>query len=553
MNVSTNNNPVIEMTPVISFTKCLAVMALSLTGKDVLHLKGQYMGWATAAQPFLKKFSILRDFKVVSDAFLKSKMEFTEDMGSDASARMKAAVAAFQRDTTISQEQLAMLKDCLLYFRKDSQPAWNRITRNIYAVTGDTKLAAEFVPGDTEEDETIGDKSTETAMMKIVATITGRKNDPVMTLNEMRDARETHLKLIERYSELRKVFAANYKKALFKFIRSSGKPVVDVKVARKYLDALGCNYIPKGFVGGIDEQGRLYTTAGKVLAGMLIGEVVMNPRYDAAKDNTYVCSLVGGRAQRLRTAAFLAGNKSARFDKVTDFMGNVDKFRTKWVKDLDSLDARVQTIAAIVEAIYQTQARIGGDSTNKDGEDRYGMSTLLVKQLIPINKGFEFRYTGKKGTEQHHILIGNTPSNRKVIAIIKNLIKGKKPDDVVFTNRSKPLGAAPVNAYLKSLGVPTGITIHKFRHLAGTKLALQILKTSPFKKSEHPSQASVEKWIKEEMKQVGEMLHHRVGTGDAQKLTGMTAINAYIDPKTLATFFNDLGLRTPKWVPKLSA
>lgn len=513
-------------------------------------MKAQYQQWATTAAPFLKKFGILRDFTAIHNGFIRSKMEFAVDDGEDASARFKAALPGMQRDTTISQEQLAMIKDCLLFFRKDSDAAWNRITRNIYTVTGDSKLAAEFVPEDNNSAAAIGDKNTEAGMIKIVTALVGRKNDPILTLNEMRDLRETKPKTIERYGVLRKVFVANYKAALFKFVRTSGKPYVDVKVARKYLDALGCNYIPKGFVGGIDESGKLYTSAGKVIAGMLIGEVVMNPRYDPKQDNTYVCSLVANKTQQLRTVAFNAANKSERFDKVAEFTENVDKFRTKWVKDLDSLDTRIQTIAAMVEAIYQTQARIGGDSKNLEGEDRYGMSTLLVKQLIPIDKGFEFRYTGKKGTEQHHVITGNTVSNRKVIAIIKSLIKGKKPDAVVFTDRSKPIGGTPVNSYLKSIGVPAGITIHKFRHLAGTRLATQILKTSPFKKSQHPTQASVEKWIKEEMKQVGELLHHRVGAGDAQKLTGMTAINAYISPQVLKEFFDNLGLRVPKWIPK---
>lgn len=540
------------MTPLINFTKCLAVMAISLAGKDVVHLKAQFQTWVTGAQPFLKKFGLLRDFSYVSSAFLKSNMEFTEDQGAEASARFKPAVADFQRDTSITQEQLAMLKDCLLYFRKDSEPALNRITKNIFAVTGDAKFAGEFIlDEDDDGGNDVGDKRNEAAMIKIVTTLTGRKNDPILTLNEARDLREEKPKTMERYSELRKVFVTNYKRALFKFVRTSGKPYVDVKVARKYLDAMGCNYIPNGFVGNIDEQGRLYTTAGKQIAGMLIGSVVMNPSYDPKKDNTYVCHLVGNKGQALRTVDFIKGNKAERFDKVAEFMDNVDKFRTKWLKDLDSYDSKIQTIAAMVEAIYQTQARIGGDSKNQDGEDRYGMSTLLVKQLKSVQGGFEFNYVGKKGTEQHHFLPSNTMSNRKVIKIIKDLIKGKRPDDVVFTNRGKPLGGGPVNSYLKSIGVPAGITIHKFRHLAGTKLAMGILKKAPFKKTDKPTQASVEKWIKEEMKQVGEMLHHRTGSGDNQKVTGMTAINAYIDPKTLATFFNNLGLRVPRWVPKV--
>ena len=178
------------------------------------------------------------------------------------------------------------------------------------------------------------------------------------------------------------------------------------------------------------------------------------------------------------------------------------------------------------------------------------MSTLLLKQLKALPNGFEFNYVGKKGTHQHHVIIGTTPSNKRVIANIKNFIKGKKPTDLVFTDRGRKLTGASVNGYLKSIGVPSGITIHKFRHLAGTKLALSLLAKAPFKKADAPTQTAVEKWLKEEMKIVGEQLHHRIGSGDNQKVTGMTAISAYISPQILKGFFNDLGLRVPKWVPK---
>lgn len=536
-------------TPIVEFSKCLTLLNLSLGGIDVLKFRPQLNQWVAGAEPFLRKFSILRDFKSVLSEFVRNRMEFSEDQGAAASAVLKEALAKMQRDVTITQEQLAYIKDNLLYFRKDSAPAWSRISKNVFTMTGDPDLARLFL--DDQPASGADNHATHAGMVKIVRSLTGRVNDPVLTLNEIRDFRTTNPKEIERYSELRKAFVAAYKAALLKFVRSAGKAVVDVRAANKYLDALYCNYIPKGFVGGIDEQGRLYTTAGKQIAGMLIGEVVMNPKYDPAKDNTYVLSLKANRAQRLRTAAFMQGNKAARFDALQDFMGKVDSIRKKWIKDLDSLDSRTRTIAAIVEAIYQTQARIGGDSKNQEGEERYGMSTLLVKQLKPNQRGLEFNYVGKKGTEQHHVLMPTTPSNRKVLAIIKELTKNKRPDDLVFTDRGRAIGAQPVNAYLKTLGVPAKITIHKFRHLAGTKIAMKILDGAPFKKSDMPSQSSVEKWVKEEMKAVGEVLHHRTGSGDNQKVTGMTSINAYIDPKTLATFFTDLGLRVPKWVPKV--
>jgi hypothetical protein len=59
------------------------------------------------------------------------------------------------------------------------------------------------------------------------------------------------------------------------------------------------------------------------------------------------------------------------------------------------------------------------------------------------------------------------------------------------------------------------------------------------------TQAQADKWVKESLTKVGDALHHRSGT----KVTAMTAIKSYIDPGLLVNFYEDLGLRVPKWVP----
>lgn len=533
--------------PVISFVKCLSVMALSLASKDVADLKADFLKWLDEATPLLKKHGLLRAFKGEVKIFLENKMEFTEEDGIEMAKVLKLALPSFIKDVSIAQEMIAMVRDCNTFFKKDSAPAWSRLSKNV-TFLNDTRLAQRFLDDEEEDNGTLGDFKTHDDMVKIVAKLTGRKNDPVLTLNEMRDNREKFPKTVEKYSALRKVFVANYKRALLKFVRTSGKTTVDVKVARKYLGSLGCDYIPKGFVGQIDEQGRLYTSAGKLISGMLIGEVVMNPSYDPKTDNTYVCYLKANKGQALRTANFLKSKKAERFEKVNDFIGNVDDHRKGWVADLKSLDKKNEILAAMVETIYQTQARIGGEGNEMDGQPTFGIATLRRKHVKVLADGIEFDYPGKKGTQQHHTLRGNSPASRRVVAIVKELAKNKKPEDYLFTFRAKPIPPQAVNKYLRSKGI--NVSIHKFRHLAGTKLAMELLKSAPYNKKNVPSQAQAEKWIKEEFKKVGEMLHHRTGSGEKQKTTAMTAINSYVDPSVLKNWFAGLGLRVPKWVPK---
>lgn len=531
------------MNSLINFLRVLATFTLSLTENDVEHLKTDFNKWVAESEEFLRKFGLYRAFIPEVKNFLKNGMLFTEEDGQILSGILKQRIDAFVKDTSITKEQLALLKDFNLYFRKDSAPAWKRITNNINLVN-EPKIISMYAPEITQVD-----LSLQKNMQNIVAKLTGRKNDHILLLTEMRDFRETSPKLVEQYSLYRKEFITNYKKHLMKFVRASGKDLLDVKVARNYLQEMGCDYIPKGFIGKINEKGELFTIASKPIAGMLIGEVIMNPKYDPKTDDTYVCSLKLNPLQQLRTKTMNEVNRKLRFDKVSEFMNTVEGHRKKWLEDLNSVDIRNKVCAAMVEIIYMTQARIGGENNETGGEKTFGLSTLLIDHTNITPDGIEFNYPGKKGTAQHHFLGTNTAISKKVISIIKNLIKGRKSTEKVFVVSGKPITASEVNRYVRSIGI--NVSVHKFRHVQGTKIAQDLFKKHPFKKGA-VSQAQAEKWIKEEAKQIGTILHHRSGSGDKEKVVGTTALNAYVDPNVIKKFFTDLNLRVPAWVPKTS-
>lgn len=532
------------MSSTVSFLKCITLMTLSLAMKDVTKARPVYNKWEEAAAPFLKKFGLQRTFASVSKRFQKT-FEFTEDEAGELGQSMKEKVPDFVKDTSITKEQLAMLKDICLFFRADSEPAWNRINKNS-VILGAPALSALFLDHDAKD---VGDLKTSQQMEKIVKALTGRDRDAVLSLKEIQGFRQTDPKLIEQYSVLRKVFVDNYKKCLQKFVRNSGHQTVDVKLAGDYLNAMGCNYLPRGFVGRVDEQGKLYTTEGRQLKGSAIGIVVMNKQYDPKTDNTYYCWQVDNKPNPLRTVDFIKGNTSVKFDVVHQFMDGVDQHRAVWLKDLDSLDSRTQMMACVVEAMYQSQARIGGEKNKNDGEQTYGMTTVLVGQVKETADGLDFVYPGKKGTMQHHFITNKTPTNRKVIRLIKGYMKNKTKDKYVFTINGALLRPDPVNKYLKAVtGIPK-MSAHKIRHAAGTKLALQKFATSPWTKKNPPSQSAAEKWAKEQCLDIGAMLHHRSGTGDKEKTVATTSINSYIDPDVITKFFTNLGLRRPSWLP----
>lgn len=528
---------------ITSLLKCLTLMNLSLAMKDIAKLSGAYAMWERDAADVLRKHGALRAFTTVSNSFKKSKFECTEGHAEDMSAALKPHLPAFVADTSITHEQLALLKDLLLFMRKDSAAAWGRISKNV-SILGDHQLSALFLE---EDQKGPADLSVVQGMERIVLALTKRKNDAILTVNEVRDFATTQPKLMAKYVALRKEFKANYVANLRKFVRLSGKSTIDVERARAYLKAVGCNYLPVGFVGKVDEHGKLYTSADKALKGTMFGTMKMNPAYNAKTDDTYYAKLVGDMRGELRTLDFLKRSKTARIGKVGDFSDNLETYRSKWLKDLNSADDAVQMIAAIVEAVHLTQARVGGEKNKNDGIQTFGISTLRARHMRVTTQGLEMRYPGKKGTLQHHIIKPSTPTNRKVIAIFKAALKDKEKGDLIFVSGGLPIKPREINNYLRSIGAD--VTIHKFRHSAADRTAKAMLAKSPFNSKNVPTQAQAERWIKTEAIKIGELLHHRTGSGDKQKVTSTTAIAAYISPNLIKKFFTDLGLRVPKWLP----
>ena len=352
--------------------------------------------------------------------------------------------------------------------------------------------------------------------------------------------------LLLQYNALMKPVNATIKPAIAAYVRNSKESLVSIDVMRADFDRIGQPHnLPVGFVGGqIDEKGKMYTKEGLQLDKEPFGKVVMNANYDPETNNTYVLRSARVHNSRYRTIEMNVANKKARHLKVQDFFDNEVANRAKWVNVLKTASDRTQVLAAMIELMYQTSARIGGKDNSTKGEPTYGLTTLQVRHTKILPKEIEFNYSGKMSHEQelHYPTI---KAEAKIVRqILTSLVKGKGPDDLVFTWNNKPITDAMARAFLTSLGI--NVSPHKFRHLAGTKMAMAILKTLPFKKADKPSQAAVEKWIKEAFLPIGAHLHHATGTG---KIVSSTALKSYIDPELVANVFTDLGLRRPNFIP----
>lgn len=538
----------------------LAVMALSLSDADDNHdlgklgLKDLFIGAFNDSKQLLQRWGALRAMTVIANRF-KQTWVCDEDLAYDLSVVMKEVGVKVKADHTgVTAEQLTMWNRLRVHFNKDSPSSWKYVVSNVKLLRNPKLSAAYLGMLEKVSDVDISGVNTQ-RMSALTKQLSGRQHDLVMTPIEVSKYNDDYPKQVAEYRALYKLFNNGFKYELKKFVRSSGKDKVKVDEASKYLAKLGLDNTPKGFKGMVDEDAKYYTTSGHMINGSIIGTVVMNPSYDPKHDGTYVCASVAtnrnGRRQEWRTLNFTHNKTIERFDAVKEMADKVSSIRKKWAADLKGGDSKVEAMAALIEVAYSTLARVGGvGNQTEDGETTYGLSTLLVQHVRVDAKGAHFDYAGKKGTAQPATLFPRGPTEKRAIAVIKRLMVGKKKTDHLFTYNGRMIGPRDVNNYLRSLGVPTKFTIHKFRHLAGTRMFIDIVKGSPFRKGQpDTTQSAVEKWYKLAMIPLGEALHHRTG----EKVTSSTALNSYVDVGFQRDFFKDLGLREPNFLAKKKA
>jgi hypothetical protein len=527
-----------------AFLSALLVLLLKVNGNDTSKFKLDFKKWFAASAGILDQLKLKKDFTRIANTY-QLKETFSDEDAAALGKLLKANKGYLEKDNTVGFEYLNLYKDIASSLATDSVPAWKRIEKNV-SVLKNSKLNAIFIPESEEgsvEEEPIGVAIKK--LKDLAVKLNGRPDKPFFNPKELAALRLKEPKLMSDYATYARQVNTAVKKEIFKFVRASGKELVPLTSLREHLKRLNLvNNLPTGFLTGkIDETGKMYTKEERQLDKIPFGSVQMNPKYDPETDNTYVLSNVDMPTLRYRTINFNQGNKAKRHTLVKEFFKTESSSRKKWLGDLARNKSKEQILSAMVELLYQTSCRIGGKDNATKGEPTYGLTTLKVKWMKFNPSNIQFNYTGKKLAEQEHVFKTNTAESKKIKDILKELVKNKQPDDLIFTFKGKPIIRHMVNVYLKSLGIE--ITAHKFRQLSGTKLAMGIINKSKFKTDGSAKQSVVDKWLKDELIKVGSMLHHKTGT----KVTGMTAVKSYIDPDVLAEFYDKLGLRKPRWVP----
>jgi hypothetical protein len=525
-----------------AFIATLLAILLDMNSNDVQPVIMDFKRWAEDSKEFLTEFGMRKQYTKYLNIFLLRK-GFTEEHAQELAALLKDKVKEFDGDKSISFAQLKLIKNIITNLRTASDRSWQNIHKEVAALKM-PRLISLFTDEEPESVaiDGVDAKKAAKALGPLVKKFTGRANSCFLTMKESQRLREEDPDTYSQYAKLVKVLNTATKKEVQRYVRASGKDLVSIEDLRSHFQKIGLtNNLPVGFIGGqMDEKGQGWTKEGKLLDRAPIGAVKMNPKYDPATDNTYVMLGLDFR-HYYRTVDFLGSNQTKRFGMVHDFINNEDGYRKLWLTDLDK-DDKNGVLAAIVELLYSTSLRIGGEGNATAGETTYGVTTMLVGHIKLTPSAIEISYLGKKKGLNTAVYKTNTPVAKKVRRILSTLLKGKNKDDMVFTYKGKPVKAAAVRAYLLEKNIP--LSPHKFRNIAATRMAMDLLKKAPFKKSEKPKQSAVESWVKKEFEKIGELLSHR--TGD--KVTSSTALKSYIDPGVLIKYFDDLGLRKPNFL-----
>lgn len=545
-----------------AFALISSVITLDINSNPVAEFRGVVRDLSDASKPFARKYGFPREWS----AMLKRLNRGDDLHGDDPDVvelgkLIKKAGRTFRADPRLDLDMANFIYACARVMEKESMTAWAHIEKNI-GLTQNMRLIQVYTPDDDGEEAapaSVGAKAASHDIKPIYKKITGKEptHGYFLSPTKRRAWAEENPELVSKHSALAKIIDAEVKKRVLKFVRASGNRIVTVDAVSKHLDKLGLLHnLPRGLTGAkLDEQMNFYTAENRMLASKPMGLVKMNPKYDPAQDNTYVAYNVeygvdeNGKQHSsgcLRTFEMNTRNKKKRHAIANEFIENEDKIRAKWMRDMKKKGTKEQVMAAMVELLHATSSRIGGKDNQTKGEPTYGLTTLQLDHVKIDGNFLRFDYTGKKlsKTSASYSLV--TPEGKLIKEIMGKLIDRADEDEPVFQFRGAAILPQHINKYIKTLG--TAASAHTFRRVSGTKMAMLLIKNSPFiakaKKGE-VKQREVDKWLQEELKKVGEILNHRNG----EKVTGNTAIKSYIDPDILVNFYNSLGLRIPNFVP----
>lgn len=471
---------------------------------------------------------------------------------------LKQIVPEGKGDTEVPAAEIELLHSIGSYFRTGSEGQKAKVIK--YAALSKSPYAVQRLTPKVGNQQ-----DTKAQLVKFMQRHLGRK-DTAMVPEEAVQMKDTQPEVYKEYLALRREFNQAWKDALAAYVRKSGKHTVPFKELSDYFKLQGIDHmLPVGFTGHVDDMGRFYTNKGEMIAGVPAAvnfpTIRMNPSFGKPDGGDWVFMAVrpdGSAGPYFYTETFKKGQSAAKFEKVAQLSHKIEGMRKKWLARVKTFDIEnVQSVAStILEILYEFSARVGSAGNAAGGSSTYGVSTLLVKHAtITPDGAITLRYKGKDGVPTTHKITKATPEGKWLIENLNELLEGKGPRDRIFTinksNRQLPVTANQVNQMFKAAGAPEGVTVHKLRTIRGTTVFAEAMEAMLEKKKPKDQRQAQDMFMKL-AEQVGKVLNHVRNGAGGSKVTGATALQAYIDPQVQIAYWETVGMRMPKYLEKFA-
>lgn len=470
---------------------------------------------------------------------------------------IKEEFQTFRSNERFTGQEIEILNALGSYLRTDSEVAFRKLQK-FAGIINNPYISKRLAPKVGTQ------RKTSDSLRQLVYEMVGR-DDTALTLDEAKQVKELHPDLYKEYLSYRKEHNQVWKDAAVNYVRQSGHHTVPYEELLAYLQANGIDHmLPMGFTGQVDDLMRMYTRDGHMIDGVpnavTFPEIVMNHNYGKPNGGDFVFQAMrsgGGPGPYFYTMDYKKAAAREKFAKVADLAPKMESMQKKWfnmVKKFNPQDLR-SVCCVVLEILYEFSARVGSAGNAAGGQSTFGVSTLLVKHVTVDGGGnIVLRYKGKDGVNTVHRLMKADPNQKFVIQALLQLIQGKQPRDRLFTvvkpnGKFVPVTASQVNTMFRMLGAPEGVTVHKIRTFRGTHLFNQLV-SEVFEKKVPKDEKQAMVLFKKIAEQVGKLLNHVRRGQSGTKVTGTTALNAYIAPESQIAYFRQLGFRIPKYLEK---
>jgi Eukaryotic DNA topoisomerase I, catalytic core len=455
--------------------------------------------------------------------------------------------------------ELEVLKALISYLRTDSEVALKKIEK-FAGLINNPYISKRMAPKVGTQ------RKTSESLRQLVYELVGR-DDTALTMDEAKQVKDLKPEEYKQYLTYRREHNQIWKDAAVGYVRNSGHSTVPYEELLEFLHANGIDHmLPLGFTGQVDDLLRMYTHDGHLIDGVpsviTYPSVEMNLKYGKPGGADYVFLAIksdGQGSAPFYTTDYKKARARSKFSKVADLLPKIQSMQKKWFNLVRKFNPQdIRCVAAVeLEILYEFSARVGSMGNAAGGQSTYGVSTLLVKHASVDSAGnVVLRYKGKDGVNTVHKILKADPNQRYVAAAIMQMLQGKTAKDPLFTY-VKPTGrpirvtGTQVNALFRSMGAPEGVTVHKLRTARGTHVFQQLMQ-EVFDKKPPKDEHSAMDTFRKMAEAVGKILNHVRRGQTGQKVTGTTALNAYIDPSAQLLYWNTLGFRIPAYLEKYS-